>query len=220
MEFNRYISQNTPQMRNTFLAIGTVLGWLAVGLQFYLIIVNRIASVTETIIRFFSFFTILTNTLVALCFTMLLLKPESVLGKFFSRSKILAAITVYIVIVGIVYNVILRSIWNPEGLQLVADELLHSVMPVWFILFWLLFAPKAELQWGNVFPWLIYPFVYTLFIFFRGALSGFYPYPFIDANALGYGKVLFNSIILFFAFLLLSLVLVAIGKIISKTGIK
>ena len=46
-----------------------IIVWFAVLAQFYLIIENRVAPVTETIIRFFSFFTILTNILVAVYFT-------------------------------------------------------------------------------------------------------------------------------------------------------
>ncbi len=120
----------------TFLVIGAIIGWIAVLSQFYLIIVNRVASVPETIIRFFSFFTILTNTFVAVCFTVLLLGQKTNWGKFFSAPKTLTAITVYISIVGIVYNLILREIWDPKGLQLFVDELLHSVIPVFFILYW------------------------------------------------------------------------------------
>jgi hypothetical protein len=209
--------QSTKASR-TFLQIGTITGWFAVVFQFYLIIINRVASVPETIIRFFSFFTILTNMLVALCFIFLLLKPKPNWGKFFSRPKTLTAITVYISIVGIVYNTILRHIWNPKGLQLIVDELLHSVIPVFFILYWLIFVPKAELQWKNVFPCLIYPVVYILFVLFRGALSGFYPYPFINVNSLGFNKVLLNSGGLLIVFLGLSLLFVAIGKIISRNS--
>lgn len=202
----------------TFSAIGATVAWLAVGLQFYLIILNRVTSVPEAIIRFFSFYTILTNILVALCFTVLLLKPNSRSGKFFSRPNVVTAVTLYITVVGITYNLILRSLWNPQGLQQVVDELLHVVIPVFFILSWCTFALKAGLQWKNIFPWLIYPFVYLVFILFRGAFSGFYPYPFINVNALGYYKVFLNSIGLFVAFLLVSLLLVAIAKRMSRTS--
>jgi hypothetical protein len=196
-----------------FIAIGAITGWLAVGLQFYLIIVNRVASVPETIIRFFSFFTILTNIIVALCFTTMLLKTKPRTTRFFTRSKTITAIAVYINVVGLVYNIILRFLWMPSGLQGIVDELLHSFIPVYFVLYWLLFIPKNELQWKNVFPWLIYPFIYLVFCLSRGALSGFYPYPFIDVTALGYNKVLLNCGGLFIVFLLISLLFVAVGKV-------
>lgn len=79
------------------------------------------ASVVETIIRFFSFFTILTNLLVALCFTFLLTKSSSALRSFFYRKSTLTAVTVYILIVGLVYNLILRFYGN------------HKVCNLWWM---------------------------------------------------------------------------------------
>ena len=61
-------TQLTPAER-AFVVVGALMGWFAVGLQFYLVIVNRVESLPETMIRFFSYFTILTNILVALYFT-------------------------------------------------------------------------------------------------------------------------------------------------------
>ena len=124
------------RLQKTFLIILAVCGWFALIAQFYLIMVNRVASIPETIIRYFSFFTILTNLIVAVCCTVILLKPSSSTGKFFSRPTILTAIVVYITVVGIVYNTVLRFLWNPQGLQLIVDELLHSVIPLLFIILW------------------------------------------------------------------------------------
>jgi len=202
--------------KKIFLAIGALTGWLAILLQLYLIILNRVASVPETIIRFFSFYTILTNILVAVFFTVLLLKLNSLLGRFFSQPHIATAIALYITIVGIVYNVILRFLWQPQGLQWIVDELLHTVIPLFFIFYWLIFARKDGLQLKNIFYWLIYPFVYIIWILIRGAFSGFYPYPFINVTTLGYSKVLLNSLGLFCVFLLGSVLFMATAKIISR----
>ena len=60
-----------------FLILIAIAGWFALASQLYLIIQNRVVSVAETIIRYFSFFTILTNLIVAICVTVLLLKPKS-----------------------------------------------------------------------------------------------------------------------------------------------
>ena len=101
-------------LKNKWILSIVSLGWFALIAQFYLIIVNRTASIPETIIRYFSFFTILTNLLVAVCFTSFLNKKQKS-SAFFSKITTLTAITVYILIVGIVYNVILRFLWKPEG---------------------------------------------------------------------------------------------------------
>ena len=195
-----------------FIVTGAFLGWFSVLLQFYLIIINREASVPETIIRYFSFFTILTNLLITVCFTILLCNPLSSWDRFFSSPSTLTAFAVYIAIVGLVYNGILRFLWSPQGVQQFVDELLHLVNPLWFLLFWIFFVPKSRLKWKNVFFWLLYPLFYLIFILIRGSVSGFYPYPFINVNNLGYPGVLVNCLVLFLGFLLISLLFVWIGK--------
>lgn len=199
-----------------YLAIVATIGLFALVAQFYLIIINRATSISETIIRYFSFFTILTNIIVALCATALVLRPKSGWVMFFLSPKTLTGITIYITVVGLVYNIILRQLWNPQGLQRWVDELLHTIIPILFILFWAIWVTKRELQWKDILSWLIYPFLYTIFILVRGAFSGFYPYPFIDVNKLGYNKALLNSGGLVVVFLLFSILTVVIGKIINK----
>lgn len=194
-------------------AAGALTGWFAVVFQLYLIIQNRVMSIISTIFQYFSYFTILTNILVALAFTFIVVAPDSRRGKFFRQPKVLTAIAVYITVVGLVYNLILRFLWAPSGLQLVVDELLHSVMPVAFVIFWLAFVPKGELQWKDVFPWLLYPLIYLIYILLRGAGTGRYPYPFIDVNTLGYSRVLLHCGGLFLVFFLLSLLFVGIGRV-------
>ena len=198
------------------LTIGSVTGWFAVIMQLYLIIINRVTSIPETIIRYFSFYTILTNILVAICLTISLLKPASNLGKLLLRSTIITAIAVYITVVGLVYNLILRSLWQPQGMQWLVDELLHSFIPVLFIVYWFLFKPTTRLTWNNAFPWLLYPVVYLIYVLLRGALSGFYPYPFVNANTLGYPEVALNCFFLFLVFLALSFGFISIHKIFKE----
>ena len=199
-----------------FLILIAITGWFALASQLYLIIQNRVVSVAETIIRFFSFFTILTNLIVAICVTVLLLKPNSKWGRWFLKPAIFTAITVYITIVGVIYNVILRFLWQPQGLQYVTDELLHTVIPLLFILFWFLYVFKTGLKYKNALPWLIYPLLYVVYTAIHGAITGFYPYPFVNVGELGYGKVLINTCGLLIAFLGLSLFLIAVAKFVSR----
>lgn len=191
-------------------------GWFALIAQFYLIILNRTTSIGETIVRYFSFFTILTNLLVAMCFTFLLLNSKSRFGNFFSTPKSLTATTVYILIVGAVYNAILRFLWEPQGLQLIVDEILHTVIPLLCIIFWWKYVKPKPSKWKDAFPWLIYPLVYIFLVLIRGAISGFYPYPFIDVNTIGYARVFINSGILAACFLFFSFLFIAIGRLIHK----
>ena len=197
-------------------AVMVIFGWFALVAQFYINASLKLNPVPEMVIRYFSYFTIQTNLIVAFCYTVLLFSPGSRPGNFFSRQQTLAALTVYIVIVGLIYNIILRFLWNPEGLQKIVDEILHSVIPVLALIYWLVFAGKNKLEWKHVLTWLIYPFAYIIYILIRGSASGFYPYPFINTTELGLNKVLVNSAGIAAVFALISLILVAIGKSLTK----
>jgi hypothetical protein len=205
-----------PSATKTWAAIGAAVGWFALLLQLYLIIVNRTAALPETIVRYFSYFTILTNILLALSFTAVYKKGIAAPGSFLTKPKKLTATTVYITIVGLIYNIILRFQWAPQGWAKLADELLHSLIPVLFILFWLQFVPKQNLQWKNILPWLLYPLLYLCYTLLRGSFVQWYPYPFTDVNILGYTKVIINSAMICAAFIFFSLLFVGIAKIMSR----
>src|SRR5688572_21115628 len=113
-------------MKNKFSILIAALAWFAILTQYYLMVENRITSITETTIRFFSFFTILTNSLLALYFTLITFKTRPAYLSILDRPGTLTAITVYITIVGLVYQIILRPLWDPKGTQMIVDELLHS----------------------------------------------------------------------------------------------
>ncbi|MGK2863651.1 MAG: Pr6Pr family membrane protein [Chitinophagaceae bacterium] len=175
---------------------------------------------TETIWNFFSYFTILTNLMVALCLSFILFGTGSPSGKFFSKPPVIAAIALYIFIVGLVYNIILRFIWEPRGLQLWVDEALHVVVPILFVSFWLLMVPKGKIKWIHPFKWLIYPAVYLAYSLLRGTFSGFYAYPFIDVKQLGYTHVFLNAAGLMLVFIISGFLLTAIDKFMSRSKIR
>jgi hypothetical protein len=193
--------------------------WFALALQLYILVANATVNdmtAGQAIGRFFLFFTILTNILVAVSLTVLLLSPRSATGRFFAKPSVITAIAVYIFIVGLVYNIELRKVWHPQGLQKLVDEWLHIAVPFLFILYWLLWAPKKGLQWMHAFSWLRLPAVYLLYIMLRGGIEGFYPYPFFNANELTFGRVFMNSVGLLFLFIFSGLMFIAISKRISQ----
>jgi hypothetical protein len=107
---------------------------------------------------------------------------------------------------------LLRQLWNPQGAQWVADVLLHDVIPVGYVVYWLLFAPRAGLRWKDAVAWLAYPAVYLVYVLARGAVSGLYPYPFVDVNVLGYGGVLAHAVVFLLVFLGMGLLVLAVGR--------
>ena len=176
-------------------------------------------SLTSALVQFFSYFTIQVNILVGLSLIGLLLKPQNWLNSFFSRGYVFTGIVFYIIIVGLIYNTILRGIWRPIGLFRLADELLHLVNPLLFVAYWLICIPQQKLKWAQALNWLWYPFIYVIYALIRGALTNLYPYPFIDAGKFGYNKIMINSVVLLVVFLLLGLLLIFITrKLSSKTS--
>jgi hypothetical protein len=209
---NRRLSLVTMQTMRVYAAVGALLGWFALALQLYLMLVRDPAGMLSVVITYFSFFTILTNFLVALVFTAAALRPRAAWGEFLLRPSLQASTAVYIAIVGMVYQLLLRHLWNPQGAQWVADVLLHSIIPVGYVLYWWLFAPRDKLSWKNALGWLVYPGAYLVYTLARGAVSGLYPYPFVDVGTLGYGGVLARAAGLMLVFLGMGLLIVAIAR--------
>ena len=151
-------------MTRRICAMGTAaLAWFALALQCYLTVSLSIANgktLIAGIIIFFSYFTILTNLLVAVGLSSSTLAPDTRLGAWFSRATVQSGTAVYIAIVGIVYSLLLRHIWDPEGLQKLADVLLHDLIPLLYVAYWVIFLPKNSLRWKDALTWLTYPAVY------------------------------------------------------------
>ncbi len=191
------------------------IAWVAVLVQYYLMAENRVVPIGETTIRFFSFFTILTNLLVAVYFTLAVIKQKKGGLSVLNKPGILTAVTVYITIVGLVYQIVLRHIWEPTGIQMIVDELLHSIIPALVVFFWFLYEDKSMIKYRQIPQWLIYPLLYLIYILIRGSFSDFYPYPFVDVGELGWTKVLINSFGLMALFIGISALFIKIGKLIK-----
>ncbi len=199
-------------MKRTLAFVFALLGWFALIAQYCLMLKNSVLNFNEMTIQFFSYFTILTNLMVSIYFTnQAFKKSDSEI-----KSGLLTAITIYIVIVGMVYQVALRSTWNPTGLQRVVDELLHSIIPILVIIYWYLYENKKNLQYKQMVLWAIYPLFYLFYILIRGSFSKFYPYPFVNVTELGLNKVFINAFFILIFFLALSFLFIRIGKASKK----
>jgi hypothetical protein len=161
-----------------------VLGWYALLLKLYLVIVTTRDTgvlVATAVVNYFSFFTNLTNLLVALVLTLSLKTTPSNASTFACRPTVQSATAVYIVIVGIVYSLALRNLWAPEGLQKIADVILHDAIPLLYLLYWLIFVrknnhnndkSKNSLRFRHVSAWLVYPALYLIYSLVRGTITG------------------------------------------------
>ncbi|WP_297832553.1 Pr6Pr family membrane protein [Pseudomonas sp.] len=221
MTLNQHTLLSQGQRR--FALITTILGWSALAIQLYLILFARWldhASLLAGVVRFFSFFTVTTNTLVAAALTCALCARDSWAHQFLRTPWVTSGIAASIVLVSIAYNLLLRSLWQPQGLQWLADGLLHNVLPVLFLVYWWLYVPKGMLRIKHVLLWSIYPLVYFAYVLLRGEMISDYMYPFIDVGTLGYPQTFVNAIGVLGGFLLISAVLLVVDRIKGRMQIE
>ena len=194
--------------------LGAVITWAALGVQLVLTVGAALArgmSWLEGLALYLGYFTILTNLAVAGALTALGFAPRSWFGQFVLRPAVITTIAAAIAAVGLGYAILLRGAWEPRGWHLAADIALHYVTPGLFVAVWwgaLATGPRWT-AWPIA---LIYPLVYLVYVGVRGALTGFYPYPFFDVDRLGYAQTLANTAWIALGYLLLVGGLVALGR--------
>ncbi len=182
------MSESSSPRARGFAAVIAVVGWATLVLQYWLtarLVLERGGSYGRIPWVYFSYFTILTNALVAAVATAHAMPTDSQLARWLRRDETLTGATASILLVGVAYNVLLRQIWNPQGAQRVADELLHVGIPLATLMLWVRVAGRAELDWRRVIAWIAYPVAYLILALLRGRLTGEYPYPFLDVRVLG-----------------------------------
>jgi hypothetical protein len=134
----------------------------------------------------FTFFTILTNLLVAATDLVLAVRPtaRSTLLRVARLDAVLA-----ITITAVVYHVLLAGLDQFSGAEELANQLWHTVSPVLTVGGWALFGPRGLVDRRIVVLSLAYPVAWLACTLVRGALIGWYPYPFLQVDELGYGPV-------------------------------
>jgi hypothetical protein len=193
--------------------IGALTAWTALVLQYGLMTAGHPPRViAQRTVNFLSFFTIESNLLAAVLFAAPVLAPRSSLAAWSLRPGVRGAAAVYIAVVGLIYHLVLRSQWDPQGLERIADDLLHYAVPLALVLDWALFTPHGRLGWRAAVFWLAVPVAYGAWTLAHGAMSGWYPYPFANAANLGYLRVLLNLAGLLAVFFAIGLGVVAIDR--------
>lgn len=181
-------------------ALLALLAWAALLLQLHLTLGAthaRGGSTGEALLLYSGYFTILSNLFVALCASAQAWAPRSRLAGAAWRG----CATTAIVLVGLGYHLLLRDIWDPQGWQRIADNLLHYAVPAAALGHWLWYRPSMPLPAWQPLLWALYPAAYFAYAMVRGEWLGQYPYPFVDVTALGHARVFANAGILLLAYL-------------------
>jgi hypothetical protein len=160
--------------------------------------------------RFLGYFTIITNI------TCMIVMAMAAFGKL-KNMNWLSAVTTYMIILCMVYWLLLSKNNHATGWKFFVDSLLHYVLPIGTLIGWFVAFPKHSLTWIQPVTWLAYPVSYSFYSMARGAIEGWYPYFFLDASKYGYAKVAVNILGLAVLFLVAGLILVAVGRLMSRS---
>lgn len=165
-----------------------------------------------SVVNFLSYFTNLSNLFAAVVllagfFRLALGRKPSV------RNALIRYVAVVnMAVVGVVFTVLLRDVDLGSLLPWV-NVVLHYIMPVGVVLEWVLGPPGTKLGVSHVLLCQVFPLLYLIYAMARGAITGWYPYPFLNpANVGGYAGVVPYAVGIAVAFLFAGWSLMALGN--------
>lgn len=161
-----------------------ILTWTAIAVQ-----CTRHLGAGFPLANFLSYFTILANG-IAGCVLLV--------GAFLGMTRreppwwydrVRGAATLYMAVVGLVFVALLRDADLGELLPWV-NTVHHYVMPVAVVADWLLVPPARRPAMRHLLTFCAFPLAYVVYTLLRGAIVGWYPYPFFNPAVVGgYGVV-------------------------------
>ncbi|MFE3292995.1 Pr6Pr family membrane protein [Rhodococcus sp. NPDC059234] len=157
--------------------------------------------------NYFSYFTVLSNVLgVVALLVGGLVDPQSTRWQLFR-----GAATLYMVITGIIYAVLLANIDVTLNDKWINDTM-HRYLPLVLLADWVLNPPRVRITDRQAVSWLWFPLVYGVYTLTRGPFVDWYPYPFIDPRTQGYLQMAIGLVVLLVAFVLMALAVNAAGR--------
>jgi hypothetical protein len=122
------------------------------------------------------------------------------------------AVTIYMVITGITFAVLLNG-------GIIEDKLLdfiaHKLIPAVVLIEWIIYPPKHDIKFKTAIFWYLFPAFYFIYVLFRGAITGWYPYPFFDPGN-GVMNIVIHAGGITLGFFILSFILILIGNRLKK----
>jgi hypothetical protein len=148
------------------------------------------ASTATSLVRFVSYFTVQSNLLVLVAAVSLVLDPERD-GRFWRVLRLTGLLG--ITVTGLVFGAVLAPSLHHTGIDWWINAGFHYVSPVMAFLGWAVFGPRPRVD-GRTAAWaLVWPVAWVVYTLVRGAVVGWYPYPFLDVDAVGYPIALRNT---------------------------
>lgn len=199
-------------MRSTALGVAR-LGFAALAVVAILTqLLDLAAKGTLNPVNFFSYFTIQSNLIAIVALAVsgaALLAARSDEPRRFDMLR--GAAVVYMTVTGIVYALLLEG-ENVDTALAWVNTVVHRIIPVVVVLDWLVDPPPVRIEPRRALLWVLYPIAWIAYTMLRGAIVGWYPYPFLDPAPGGYGPVAVTVAVIFAAGIGLCLLVAAVGN--------
>lgn len=177
------------------------------------------------------YYTILSNIIVGSFYIIIQFYSRFEKNKYFLSGNIQGAITLMILITGLVYHIVLHpqeSNLTSYSIDKFSNFLLHTYVPLAVFIDWIVFVHVRNVQKLKPLYWLIIPLGYWILAIVYASFEipfiltdSYYAYSFIDIDRLGFNKVIFNallcSVLFFFIGYLLKLIQYVRQRILSST---
>ncbi|WP_405020159.1 Pr6Pr family membrane protein [Kitasatospora sp. NBC_00070] len=177
---------------------------VALGVQ-----AHRSATLDLSMVSFFSYFTNLSN--MAGVLVLLAGGTLGLLGRGRVPDLVRGAVVLYLTITGLVYLVALSG-HDLGPLLPWVNTVVHRLMPLVLLADWAADPPGRPISRQRALCWLLFPLLYLPYTLIRGAVTDWYPYPFLDPrHPGGYSRVAV-------ACTLVTLAFVGVGELIRWAG--
>ncbi|WP_018142955.1 Pr6Pr family membrane protein [Alloscardovia criceti] len=152
------------------------------------------AGAGQRFIEGMSYFTMVSNVLVAVVFLMLALSAR----KTKRRVVLVDSAVLMITITSLIFLTAILPYIQLSGLSLVTSPWQHVVVPFSAWIVWLLWGPRdfyVGSRLMTVAHTLVLPALWIVWMLIYGAFTGYYPYGFVNVNELGYAGVALSLLV-------------------------
>jgi uncharacterized membrane protein YidH (DUF202 family) len=161
-------------------------------------------------LRFFAFFTILSNLFGAVVWLSLAARWRRPRTR--TDDLLRGAATLYLVVTFVVVVLLLQGAELSLSNRIV-DFVVHKMFPLLVVIDWIVDPPETDLRMRDVAIWLIFPLIWLALTLIRGAVDTWYPYPFLDPDNGGYRSVAYHVIVILAGVLVIAGGVVALGDV-------